>query len=236
LPEAASGVLITRPEPGATETAARIEALGLQPILAPLLEIRMAQPRLPPPKRIQAVLITSGSAVAGLCNAYRDVPLLTVGDATAARARAAGFAHVLSAAGDAGALASLAASACNAGGPPLLVASGQRQGHELAADLRGRGFRVVRRVVYAAIPVATLPKVARQALIAGTVRAALFFSAETARHGVRLLQRAQLHGLIERIDALAIGQPAAVALQALQWRRIRVAARPTQDAMLELLR
>jgi hypothetical protein len=38
------------------------------------------------------------------------------------------------------------------------------------------------------------------------------------------------------MDALAIGEAAAVALQALPWRRIRVAARPTQDAMLALLR
>ena len=33
----------------------------------------------------------------------------------------------------------------------------------LAADLRARGFTVVRRVVYAAIPVATLPDAARDA-------------------------------------------------------------------------
>jgi hypothetical protein len=38
------------------------------------------------------------------------------------------------------------------------------------------------------------------------------------------------------VDALAIGQVAAVALQALPWRRICVAARPNQDAMLALLR
>jgi hypothetical protein len=38
------------------------------------------------------------------------------------------------------------------------------------------------------------------------------------------------------VDALAIGGPAAVALQPLPWRRIRVAERPTQDAMLGLLR
>jgi hypothetical protein len=37
------------------------------------------------------------------------------------------------------------------------------------------------------------------------------------------------------VDALAIGQAAAVALQALPWRRICVAARPNQDAMLALL-
>ena len=236
MPEVASGVLITRPEPGAGETAARVAALGLRPVIAPLLEIRLARPHLPPPSRLQAVLVTSGNAVAALPDSYRDVPLLAVGDATASRARDAGFGRVLSADGDARALAGLTARACQASGLPLLVASARRQGDELAADLRRRGFRVMRRVVYAAVPVASLPEPARDALAAGTVRAALFFSAETARHGVRLLRRARLHAALGQVDALAIGQPAAVALQGLHWRRIRVATQPTQDAMLALLR
>jgi uroporphyrinogen-III synthase len=77
---------------------------------------------------------------------------------------------------------------------------------------------------------------ARSALATGQIAAALFFSTETAHHFVQLLQRARLHEAVRAVDALAIGQPAAVALQPLPWRRIRVAARPTQDAMLGLLR
>ena len=204
--------------------------------MAPLLEIRRLQPILPPSERLQAVLVASSNAVAGLPDSHRELPVLAVGEATAARARAAGFGRVLSADGDARALADLTARTCEARGLPLLLAVGRGQGDELAADLRGHGFHVVRRTVYAAVPVPALPEAARLALTAGTLRAALFFSAETARHCVRLLQRARLHEAVEGVDALAIGQPAAVALQALHWRRIRVAARPTQDAMLALLR
>ena len=103
------------------------------------------------------------------------------------------------------------------------------------ADLRVRGFRVLRRAVYAAMPVPFLPEAARQALEGGDVTAALFFSAETARHFVLLVRRARLHEAVRTVDALAIGQPTALALKVLSWRRIRVAARPTQDAMLALL-
>jgi uroporphyrinogen-III synthase len=106
----------------------------------------------------------------------------------------------------------------------------------LAADLRARGFRVIRHVVYAATPAAKLPSAAQTALAAGSLSAALFFSAETARHCVKLLLRARLHEAVLTMDAVAIGKPAAVALQALPWRRIRVAAQPNQDAMLALLR
>jgi uroporphyrinogen-III synthase len=83
--------------------------------------------------------------------------------------------------------------------------------------------------------VALLPAVARSALTAGGLRAALFFSAETAQAGVRLIEAADLRDAVRTSDAVAIGQPAAVALEALPWRRVRVAARPDQDAMLALL-
>ena len=91
-------------------------------------------------------------------------------------------------------------------------------------------------MVYAAVAGADLPDAARDAFASGSLTAALFFSAETARQCVRLLRAARLHEAVRSVDALAIGQAAAVALQALPWRRIRVAARPNQDAMLALLR
>jgi uroporphyrinogen-III synthase len=236
LPEPGPGVLITRPEPGASETAARVAALGFRPISAPVLEIRILDFALPPAGTLQAIVTASGNAVAALPASHYHLPLLAVGRATAARALAAGFTQVTSADGDAGALAALAGQSCDRQAAPLLLATGRGQGTALDADLRERGFRVIRRVVYAATPVPTLPEVAREVLAAKQITAALFFSAGTAHHFVRLLQRARLHEAVRAVDALAIGQPAAVALQPLPWRRVCVAARPTQDAMLGLLR
>src|SRR5450755_3888430 len=62
----ADAVLITRPEPGASETAARVSAMGLTPIIAPFLEIRPVPVRLPPPQSIAAVLFASGNAVGAI--------------------------------------------------------------------------------------------------------------------------------------------------------------------------
>jgi uroporphyrinogen-III synthase len=227
----ALGVLITRPEPGASDTARRIAALGLLPILAPCLTIEPLPVRLPP--GLQAVLVSSGNAIPALPGALHGLPLLAVGDATAARAQAAGFRHVESADGDAAALGVLAAERCPEHAS-LLLATGQGQGGGLAADLRRRGFRVHRRVVYAARPVVRLPGPAREALMAGGLRAALFLSAETARAFIRVLPAA-LHPAMATVDALAIGQPAALALQQLPWRRVRVSAKPTLDSVLAML-
>lgn len=236
MPDRGGGVLITRPEPGASETAARVAALGYRPVLAPLLAIRALRATLPPAGSVQAILITSGSAIPALPESHCQLRLLAVGSATAARARAAGFTDVVSADGDAEALAVLVAKDRDRAAGPLLLASGRGQGEALAQDLRRRGYSVIRRAVYAAVPCSRLPDQARHALAHSEITAALFFSAETARHGVHLLRAARLHEAVRTVDALAIGRPTAVALEALPWRRILVADRPNQDAMLALLR
>jgi uroporphyrinogen-III synthase len=178
---------------------------------------------------VQAILATSGRAIPAAaaiatcrCSPSAGVP---------PNARAAGFVRVggrrprLQ-------LAALVAQSCDRCAGPLLFACGRDQGQALAGDLRARGFAVVRRVVYAASPPGTLPETARAAFASGSLTAALFFSAETARHCVRLLRAARLHEAVRSVDALAIGRPAAVALQELTWRRTSVAAQPNRGAML----
>ncbi len=227
-------VLVTRPPPGARQTAERLAALGWTPVAAPCLAITPCPARLPAPGRLAAILVTSGQAVAALPASHHGVKLFSVGAATAAAARAAGFVDVRSADGDAVALAALVMGRLAPAGGTLLLASGAGQGMALAARLRGAGFVVVRRVVYAARPAAALPERALAALTDGQVRAAMFFSAQTARVFERLLP-AGLRPLLAGADALAIGAEAASVLARLPWRAVRVAVRPTQDEMFALL-
>lgn len=223
-------VLITRPAPDATRTADRVQALGWTPVLAPLLTI--ATRPVAYPARIGAVLVTSGNALAALAG-LEGTPLLAVGDATAARARAAGFTAVSSAGGDASDLVALVCQRC-APGASLLLASGAGQGREVVQALRRAGFHVHRRVAYATRPVPALPGAAALALDGGVLRAALFLSAETARVFVDVLPAA-LRPTLQGIDALAIGAPAATILAPLPWRRVRVSLTPTLDGLLTLL-
>jgi uroporphyrinogen-III synthase len=226
------GVLITRPEPGATETAARVAALGLRPVVAPLFAIASRRVAAAP---VQAVLVTSANALPALPAALRARPLLAVGDATAAKALARGFATVHSAGGDAVALAALAARLCMPAGGPLLLACGARQGTALARDLRARGFTVHRRIAYAAQPVRALPDPAAAALRAGSLRHALFFSAAAARVFIDRLRAGLPDAAVAGVEALAISRAVAGVLRPLPWRRIRVASHPTQDEVLKLL-
>jgi uroporphyrinogen-III synthase len=223
-------VLVTRPAGEAGATADRLRALGFDPVVAPFVAIRPRSAMAPLPA--QAVLVTSGNALAGL--AVSAMPLLAVGDVTATRARQAGFTDVRSAGRDAAALAALAQACLAPQAGPLLVVCGQGQGHALCADLRARGFRVWRRVTYAATPVRQFPATAELALRGGGVHAALFLSGETAVAFVRLLTP-DLAPTLANVLALAIGKRAADALHDLPWRQVRLARTPTLDDVLALL-
>ena len=234
-------VLITRPEPGARETAVRVRALGFEPVLAPLLRVKLRPAKLPYPGSIQAILATSGNAITGLAEAGlsatdRGRPLLAVGDATAQRARAAGFAAAESAGGNAEDLASLASRRLDPAGGPLLLACGRGHGLKLAASLRGQGFRVLRRTVYAAEPVRSLPPAAVAALRADRLRAVLFFSAETARQFVALTRGTDLRNSVRGVVALAISASVGIAISVLPWDDLLIAAGPNQDELLALLK
>ncbi|MGH7070555.1 MAG: uroporphyrinogen-III synthase, partial [Acetobacteraceae bacterium] len=73
------------------------------------------------------------------------------------------------------------------------------------------------------------------ALCGGCLRAALFFSGETASHVARLVGTAGLSAELAPVTAIAIGEAAAAALRPLPFRSVRVAVRPTEEAVLAML-
>jgi uroporphyrinogen-III synthase len=224
-------VLVTRPAPGDVETAAALAALGWQPVLAPALVLRETPPATQP--RAQALLLASRAAARALPATTH--PVLAVGEGTAAEARARGFTDVTAAEGDAAALAALAAARLDPATGPLLLAVGRGYGAELAAALRARGFRVIRRVVYAATPATALPDAARIAIIEGRVVAILVTSPRGARITATLLRRAGLAQATPAMRALVLSPRIAEALKPLRFAAIDMPARPDPALLPALL-
>jgi uroporphyrinogen-III synthase len=229
-------VLITRAEPGATQTSKRLTELGMRPIVAPIFATYSRVIDVRDIHRIAAHVATSGNAIAAIPEVLRDRPMFTVGDATKSVALHAGFATVLSASGNASDLAELVANKFDPASGTLLFPTTKGQGIHLAQALRKRGFRVLRRIAYHVEKVPELPPHAVRSLRSGGITAALFFSTESAHHFVRLIQRAELAETLVNVEAVAISQRAIVPLRRLRWRRISVADKPNQDAMLNLLK
>jgi len=223
-------ILVTRPEPGASETAERLRVLGYEVIKAPFLAVERIAARLP--RAFQACLITSANACWALPAGVRT---FAVGDATAAKARDQGAGPVCSANGDAAALAALAADNCDPKAGPLLLLAGEGQGLDLCKALHDRGFRMIRRVVYRAIPPKQFPTPAEKAIAAGDIDTALFFSAETARAFVRLCP-AGLKDQVRQIRAITISPAVSRALKSLPWLSVVAAEHSSWRGIEELLR
>ncbi len=230
-------VLVTRPAEDAKEIAAELAALGHEPLLAPLLEIRF---RKGPPldcDDVQAVLATSRNGVRAfsLRTARRDVPILAVGPQTAAQARALGFPNVRDAGGDAAALAGAVLDWAKPDAGVLLHAAGAERSGDLAAKLGAQGYRVRTVTLYDAIEAGTLPPAVRGAFQESSLDAVLIFSPRSARI---LADRLKDEGLVpacRKIAACAISAAAAEPLKALPFRSIRWASNPDRESLLVLL-
>ncbi len=120
LADSPKRVLVTRPEPGASETTRRLDSLGFDPIKLPLQETRRV-PVAPEAARhgVVAVAVPSASAVrhapGDLIRQWSGLPCFAVGEATAEAVRTAGFTQVIAAAGDAESLGDLVISDAPAG-------------------------------------------------------------------------------------------------------------------------
>lgn len=213
-------VLVLRPEPGATETAARARSLGLEPVTAPLFTVRTMTWQAPDPAAFDAILLTSANAArhgGTQLGAFLHLPCFTVGEATAESARAAGFADIRTGSDD-----GAAAVAAMAGVQRALHPCGR---DHLALEHPG----IERRIVYSADGAAALPGAAASALrngalvLAHSPRAAVLFGALTDRAGLGR----------ETIAIAAISEAVAAAAGE-GWRAIAVAARPRDEALLEL--
>jgi len=212
-------VLIVRPEPGASATAARARALGLDPIVAPLFTVCPLEWKLPP-SRFDAVLLTSANAARhggeGL-RAYANLPCYAVGEATAEAARAAGFRDVRVGTSDVAAITE------------MMVADGVRFAfhphgrHHVAFPELGVGGVGI--TVYEAEAADALPDAANEALATGAL--ALVHS---PRAGALLAELVEDRA---RVGIAAISQAAASAAGS-GWRECHVAAAPRDEALLEL--
>lgn len=231
-------LLVTRPGEDGRTLAALVETAGATAVIDPMLAI---EPYPGPPLDLagaQALLFTSANGVraAAARTSERSLPAFAVGDATARAARAAGFADVRSAGGAVDDLAALVARSCAPEAGRLVHAAGTAIAGDLGAALGASGFTVERLVLYVARPATTLAESTVRELYAGTIDAVLFFSPRTARSFARLVGQAGLDACLGTMDALCLSAAVAAEARTAPWRAIRVAGRPEQTALIDLLR
>lgn len=148
-------LIVTRPEEDAGPLCARLEAIGHQVTLLPLLRI-VARQGVPIPKRQwQAVVATSANGVRAAHQLVhlQTLRMLTVGPQSLTAARAAGFNLSEAQGGDVDGLASFMGKALDPADGPVLYLSGAETAGDLQKQLQDFGFTVERAVLYDAVPV-----------------------------------------------------------------------------------
>ena len=226
-------IWVTRASPGAEATAARLEALGLTPLVDPLLAVRDLGARIDL-TGVAALAFTSVNGVeafARLC-VDRGRPVFAVGDRTAAAARAAGFAQVASADGDVEALAALIIGEAARLDGAVLHPSALDPAGDLLSPLIAAGLSARRTALYESVD--RDPALSTLAAL-GDLEAVLLHSPRAARKLSEVFASHPAPGL----RALCLSAAVAARLEGLARMgalgSVAFAPRPTETALLELL-
>ena len=230
-------LLVTRPAEDAEDLAALLKAGGHQVLVAPVMEIRPIPGATVDLSGVQAILVTSRNGLRALAEATprRDLPVLAVGAASAEAARAAGFAEVLSAEGDARALARLAIGTLKPGDGPLLHGTGSVTAGDLAGILTVAGYQLRRAVLYEAKPLSRLSAAARAFLASGEPGGVLFYSPRSASLFASLVEAESLTRALRPLTAFCLSEAVAGAVRHLPFGQIAAASAPSQSALLALI-
>lgn len=226
-------VLLTRPAEDSARIAAALEAEGAECLVWPLSRIVPVAERIVVPPGTEALLFTSANAVrvftAGC--AERVLPVLAVGDRTAATAREAGFREVVSARGEARDLARLARATRYR---RFLHPRGREAAGDLAGALGAAELSVEAPVIYAAEAAGPPPADVARAFAEGAVDLVTIWS---PRNGGILRDwlaagAPPMGASLTTTDLLGISKNAVALLRWAGFRRVAVADRPDAGAMI----
>jgi len=239
-------VLVTRPELAGRKTAERLRALGHEPVLlpmsAPVHDPQTALAALSSPH--MAIAITSGEAIRTLLKlgdklaTYLADPLFAVGKASARAAEGAGFRNVIASTGDGVALADDIKAYLGdheTGDGPLLYLAGRPRSGGFEAQLAHHRVPFTLCECYEMRSVYYEPAELQAILEKGTLDAALFYSAESAKRFFAQPYVNMNSHLLNDLHYFCMSENVLLALPLRCRQNASIAATPDEVALLALL-
>lgn len=231
-------LLVTRPREDGEETVRRLSDLGHHTLLAPMLDIAWRKDALLPAGEFNSIAVTSRNGLRFLAEhrdgaRFRDVPLLIVGERSAQLARELNFHGRVMVSESAEGLIKAIVSLPSA--TRLLYIRGADISADIASHLGASGIDVDEVIAYEAIPCATLPLVAGDALRRGQVDGVLFYSVRTVHAFVAAISAGDLQGAMRKLTAYCLSAKVAAALPAALFEVIAFARSPNEEDLFALL-
>jgi len=235
-------LIVTRPEPAASRTANKLTALGHEVIVSSLLEIVDTGNKLPAGS-FGAMMITSTNALRilaarGIEENMLQMPLYTVGDATAADAAAMGFSDIHSASGTAENLAGLVIeeTQTNPDRPQaILYACGVDTTPGLVENVREKRLIVQPWALYKANLVDQLTNISKEWLRNNDPVGVLMYSARSARQFERVLEEILPPQGLDILSIFALSPKVKLALTLRLRNRCEAALSPDEKALFNLI-
>jgi uroporphyrinogen-III synthase len=233
-------ILVTRPEPDASELKVPLEAMGHTVTVEPLLQIELMRIESNAFEGAQAVVATSRNGLRALAEsparpAALKRPIFTVGPGTAELARALGFARLTEGAGTARDLVPIIAGHLQPKAGSVIHLAGETLAFDLAVALENQGIAARKIVVYRAHPAKTLTVQTTQLMGEGALDAVILMSPRTAAVFAQLVAAAGQKDGARRLTYLCLSQAVAQSLHSLGPVRNAVAAKPNSSEMLSLV-
>ena len=235
-------LLVTRGHIDAEPLAEALQGYGHDVIIDPMMSVNYAMSPLPDPSLVQALLITSANGIRALMHQdatplyqQNNIPVFTVGDASARTAFEHGFESVYSAAGDVDDLARLVARKMLPEAGLLLHVAGTKVTGDLSGKLTTAGFVCRRLVLYEAVPSNALSNECNQALSEDQLDGVLFYSPRTVTIFLDLIQQAGLEKNLQNVTLYCLSEAVAQNASGVKWDNIRICEKPDQASMLRLL-
>lgn len=235
-------ILITRPEPDATEMKSALEQLGHEVSIDPVMRIEPLPIPVEALRDVQALIITSRNALRALAQSEAratalQLPVYAVGPGSAELARAHGFHNVIAGAGSARELKPLIVARAVRGNGPLVHIAGEELAFDLAAALSADGFAVRTVTAYRAVAAPVLAPSTARNIADGIIDAVILMSPRAAATFSKLVTEAAskepaINECASRLTYLCLSRNVAEALGSPPPGRIEIAAMPNSAAML----
>lgn len=235
-------VLITRSLPEASQLMGAFTAWGYECLVEPMSTLELMREHIPPlvesvKQKPQALIFTSRNAVLAVKHVPElfSIPVLCVGDTTAAFAKENGFRQVSSANGNVHDLEQLVQRSCTPGKGRLLYLTGAHIAGHLQENLAKEGFSMERHVLYDTHPVAGFSVKTQEALRQRQVAIALFYSPRTAAIFEQQVIAQELKPYISSVALFCLSRAIAGAFSHLKWREIHYPPVPNTKSLLEIV-
>jgi uroporphyrinogen-III synthase len=224
-------LLVTRPVDDAQPLAEKLEGLGHEAVILPLLQIVAREEVELPAGPFQAVCVSSANGLAAKADLspFHHTPFFAIGPQSAKEARRLGFDHVHDKGGNVEGLVRTICKSLKPADGPVLYLSGSETTGDLEGKLKSQGFSVARVIVYDAAPcsIADLPQQVE------TVDGVLLYSPRTAKLWANAVMQAKCEARAKSMQHFCLSANVAANVPR-DWPRL-ISKTPDENGMLTLL-